>query len=73
MDRMSTQDIIAELPKLSAEEREMILSQLVRLNEEFEPTAAMEEAIREGLRSLNEGKTYSTGEICSRVAAWTAR
>ena len=70
---MSTQDIIAALPKLSAQEREMILRQLVRLNEEFEPTAAMEEAISEGLRSLKESKTYSALEIRSRVAAWTAR
>ena len=68
---MSAQEIIAELPKLSVEERELILRQLVSLNEEFEPTAAMEDAIREGLRSLEEKKTYSAGEIRSRVAAWT--
>ncbi len=70
---MSTQEIIDELPRLSVEERERILSQLVRLNEEFEPTAAMEEAIKEGLRSLSEKKTYSAVELRSHVAAWTAR
>jgi hypothetical protein len=70
---MSVQDIIAALPKLSDQEREMILRQLVNLDEPFEPTPAMEEAIREGLRSLREEKTYSATEVRSRIAAWTAR
>jgi predicted transcriptional regulator len=69
---MSVQEIIAELPKLSDDEREMILRKLVNLDEDFEPTPAMEEAIREGLRSLNQGKTYSAAEVRSRIASWTA-
>ncbi len=30
----------------------------------------MEEAIREGLRSIREEKTYSAAEIRARIAAW---
>src|SRR5438552_18875900 len=70
---MSVQDIIAQLPKLSEEERELILRRLVNLDECFEPTPAMEDAIREGLRSLREEKTYSAAEVRARIAAWTAR
>lgn len=70
---MSAQEIIAELSKLSAEDREMILSKLVSLGTPFEPSPAMEEAIREGLRSLREERTYSADELRSRIAAWTAR
>jgi hypothetical protein len=70
---MSVHDIIAELPKLSEEERELILRQLINLDEPFEPTPAMEDAIREGLRSLRGEKTYSAAEIRARTAAWSAR
>ncbi len=70
---MSAQEIIAELPNLSLEERQMILSRLITLNGDFEPSPAMAEAIREGLRSLREEKTYSAAELRSRVAAWIAR
>ena len=70
---MSVHDIIAELPKLSEQERELILRKLVKLDEPFEATPAMEDAIREGLRSLREEKTYSAAEIRSRIAAWTGR
>jgi len=49
---MSVHEIIAELPTLSEEERELILRKLVNLDEPFEATPAMEDAIREGLRSL---------------------
>jgi hypothetical protein len=70
---MSVQEIIAELPNLSDEERELILQKIVNLDEAFEPTPAMSDAIREGLRSLNENKTYSAAELRSRIAAWTTR
>jgi hypothetical protein len=70
---MSVREIIAELPKLSDEEREMILQKLVNLDEHFEPTPAMSDAIREGLHALTEKKTYSTAELRERIAAWTAR
>jgi len=70
---MSVREIIAELPKLSDEERELLLQKLVGLDKSFEPTPAMSDAIREGLRSLSEEKTYSAAELRSRVAAWTAR
>jgi hypothetical protein len=70
---MSVHEIIAELPKLSEEERELILRRLVSLDEPFSPTPAMEDAIREGLRSLREEKTYSAAEVRSQIAAWTVR
>lgn len=70
---MSVREIIAELPKLSDQEREMVLQKLVNLDAAFEPTPAMSEAISEGLKSLSEKKTYSAAELRSRIAAWTAR
>ena len=71
--QMSVREIIAELPKLSDEEREMILQKLVNLDEHFEPTPAMSDAIREGLRALAEEKTYSASELRARIAAWTTQ
>jgi hypothetical protein len=70
---MSVQEIIAELPKLSDEEREMLLQKLVDLNQEFEPTPAMSEAISEGLKSLSENKTYSAAELRARISGWIAQ
>lgn len=70
---VSVQEIIAELPKLSADERQTILGKLLNLDDGFEPTAAMDEAIREGLLSLGDSQTYSAAEVRSRIAAWTAR
>lgn len=73
LETVSVQEIIAELPNLSDEEREIILQKLVNLDENFEPTPAMSDAIREGLRSLSEKKTYSAADLRARIAAWTAR
>jgi hypothetical protein len=73
LELMSVGEIIAELPKLSDQEREMVLEKLVNLEIGFEPTPAMSEAICEGLSSLNEKKTYSAADLRSRIAAWTAR
>lgn len=70
---MSVREILEQIPKLSDEERRLVLRKLVSVDEEFEPTPAMEEAIGEGLRSLREERTYSTAEVRSRIAAWTAR
>jgi hypothetical protein len=70
---VSVKEIIAELPKLSDEEREMVLQKLVNFDEEFEPSPAMSDAIREGLKSLQEKKTYSAAELRSRITEWTAR
>jgi len=69
---MSVQEIINELLKLSEQDREMILRRLVNMDEGFEPTPAMEEAIRQGMRSLREEKTYSAAEVRARIAQWTA-
>ena len=70
---MSVTEIIAELPKLSDQEREMILRNLVNLDAGFEPTPAMSEAIREGLKSLSEKRTYSAADLRSRIAEWVAQ
>jgi hypothetical protein len=70
---MSVHEIIAELPKLSDQEREMILQKLVNLNEEFVPTPAMSDAIREGLNSLSENKTYSAAELRARISEWVTQ
>jgi hypothetical protein len=70
---MSVNDIIAELPKLSNRERELLLQKLVDLNEEFEPSPAMSRAIKEGLTSLKENKTYSASELHARISEWITR
>ena len=70
---MSVHDILAELPKLSGEERELILRKIVHLDVPFTPTPAMCRAIEQGLRSLGENRVYSTAEVRARIAAWTAR
>jgi len=70
---MSVQEIIAELPRLSDREREIILEKLVNFDAGFEPTPAMSKAIREGLSSLKEKKTYTGADLRSRIAGWTAR
>ena len=70
---MSVQEILEQLPKLSDEERDLIFHRLIRFEEEFEPTPAMEKAILEGLRSLSEERHYPAAEVRSRIAAWTAR
>ncbi len=70
---MSVHEILEQIPTLSDEERELVLRKLVNLDEGFAPTPAMEEAIREGLRSLSEERSYSAEEVRSRIAAWTAR
>jgi hypothetical protein len=66
---MSVQEIIDEWPKLSEQDREMILRRPVSMDEGFEPTPAMEETIRQGMRSLREEKTYSTAEVRARIAS----
>jgi hypothetical protein len=40
------------------------------VDEYFETTRAMEDAIRQGIRSLREEKTYSAAEVRSRIATW---
>ena len=70
---MSVHEIIEKLPKLSEEERELILRKLVSFEQPFDPTPAMEDAIREGLRSVREEKRYSAAEVRAKIAAWTAR
>ena len=70
---MSVNEIIAELPKLSNQERELLLQKLVGLNEEFEPSPAMSRAIKEGLTSLKENRTYSAAELRARISEWVAQ
>lgn len=70
---MSVREILEQIPKLSDEERGLVLRKLVSFDEGFEPTPAMEEAIQEGLRSLRQERTFSAAEVRSRIAAWTAR
>lgn len=55
------------------EEVEVSLNNPVSLDMPFEPSPAMEEAIREGLRSVRDERTYSADELRSRIAEWTAR
>jgi hypothetical protein len=66
---MSVQEIINEFPKPSEEDRELILRRLVNLDESFETTPAMEEAIREGIHSVRKEKTYPAAEVRARIAA----
>jgi hypothetical protein len=73
LDCMSVNEIIAELPKLSDKERKMVLEKLVDLDADFAPTPAMSEAIRDGLSSLAEEKTYSATDLRARISEWVAQ
>jgi hypothetical protein len=73
---MSLAEIIEELPKLSAEERQAIYRQIEELDGAplFEATEEMRAAIDEATRSLETGKGIPLEEVRQRfLAKWAIK
>jgi hypothetical protein len=69
---MSVNEIIQELPKLSAEDRDLIRQELSeRFIEDFEETPEMLAAVDEGLRSLREEPTVTLEQLREEMRSWT--
>jgi DNA-binding transcriptional MerR regulator len=73
---MNLTEIIEELPKLTAEERQAIYRQIEELDGEaqFEATEEMRAAIDEATRSLEAGKGIPLEEVRQRfLAKWATK
>ncbi len=68
---MSVNEILAELEKLSPDERKIVREKLDLVNEAFEETPEMMAAIDEGLRSSDEGRSIPIEELERRMKSWT--
>ena len=69
---MSVNEIINELPKLSAEDRNRLRQELdERFIEDFEETPEMLAAIDEGLRSSREEGTITLEQLREDMRTWT--
>jgi hypothetical protein len=74
--KMNLAEIIEELPKLTAEERQAIYRQIEELDGEpqFEATEEMRAAIDEATRSLEAGKGIPLEEVRQRfLAKWATK
>ena len=74
--KMNLAEIIEELPKLTAEERQAIYRQIEELDGEpqFEATEEMCAAIDEATRSLEAGKGIPLEEVRQRfLAKWATK
>jgi len=72
---MSASEILAELPKLSTEERLTIYRQIARMEhlDEIEPGPEFRAAIEEGLRSLETEPVVSLDEVKAKISQWAGR
>ena len=73
---MSLAEIIEQLPKLTAEERQAIYRQIEDLDGEplFEATEQMRAAIEEATRSLEAGKGIPVEDVRKRfLAKWATK
>jgi predicted transcriptional regulator len=68
---MSVNEILAELEKLSPDERKIVREKLDLVDEAFEETPEMMAAIDEGLRSSDEGRSIPIEELERRMKSWT--
>jgi DNA-binding transcriptional MerR regulator len=74
--KMNLAEIIEELPKLTAEERQAIYRQIEELDGEpqFEATEEMRAALDEATRSLEAGKGIPLEEVRQRfLAKWATK
>jgi predicted transcriptional regulator len=68
---MSVNEIIQELPKLSAEDRDLLRQELAeRYLADFEETPEMLAAVDEGLRSSREERSYTLEEVREELRKW---
>jgi hypothetical protein len=72
---MSATEILAELPRLSPAELQIVHQRIMELEErhELEPSAELNVAIAEGLRSLETEPTVSLEDARHKVAQWAGR
>jgi len=72
---MSMTEILAEIPRLSASEREVLLSRLVAMDSgaDLEETPEMLAAIDAGKRSLETGSGVTLDEARRRLSEWITR
>ncbi len=72
MTFVSTTEILDELPRLSLADLQLVHERILELESEREidPSAAMNEAIEEGLRSMETEPTFSVEETRIQFAQW---
>lgn len=72
---MSTSEILAELPKLSPAELQLIQERILDLEQglEIEPSAEFSAAIAEGIHSSKAEPTVTVDEVRKKVAQWAGR
>jgi hypothetical protein len=72
---MSTSEILAELPKLSPAELQVIHERILELEagREIEPSAEFSAAISEGMHSLKTEPVVTVDEARKSVAQWAGR
>jgi tellurite resistance protein len=72
---MSVREILEELPRLDASERQTILRRLIQIDPalDVEETPEMLEAIDEAVRSFDADKGVGIEEARRRVAQWTTK
>jgi hypothetical protein len=72
---MSMNEILAEIPRLSASEREALLRRLVELEPgaDIEETPEMLAAIDAGIRSLETGPGVPLEEARRRLGEWISK
>jgi len=72
---MSVREILEELPRLDASERQTVLRRLMEIDPalEVEESPEMLTAIDEAVRSFDLDKGVGIEEARSRVAQWTSK
>jgi 7,8-dihydro-6-hydroxymethylpterin-pyrophosphokinase len=72
---MSVREILEELPRLDASERQTVLRRLIEIDPalELEETPEMLEAIDEAVSSFDADKGIGIEEARRRVAQWTSK
>jgi hypothetical protein len=69
---MSAAEILAELPKLTSEDRLRIYRQIAEIErlEEIEPSSELNAAIKEGLHSLETEPVVPLDEVGGKISEW---
>jgi hypothetical protein len=74
ISRMSTTEILEELPRLAREEREKIWERLEEIElEEMEATPEVLAAIEEGIRSAETEPGWTVEQVRGKVASWVTK
>jgi hypothetical protein len=72
---MSAAEILNELPKLTSAELQHIHERILELEEaqQIEETPELLAAVDEGLRSLENERTYTLDEARAKITDWTSK